>query len=207
MAFDPGYGETPIDPDEAAALTPKARVIFGDSPKKLDLYEVEQAISDEVGMALLSEVVDGSLTVNGLLTDTFLRELHLNLFGDLWSWAGRYRTRALNIGVAPEQIAAELRASLSTIDFRWKHTTDWTARELGIVVHAETVRIHGFVDGNGRSTRLLANLVFLAAQEPHVELQMYDWGVNKTEYIELLHYYDVTRDPKPLAEFVPVRYI
>lgn len=199
MAFDPGYGETPIDPDEAAALTPKARVIFGDSPKKLDLYEVEQAISDEVGMALLSEVVDGSLTVNGLLTDTFLRELHLNLFGDLWSWAGRYRTRALNIGVAPEQIAAELRASLSTIDFRWKHTTDWTARELGIVVHAETVRIHGFVDGNGRSTRLLANLVFLAAQEPHVELQMYDWGVNKTEYIELLHYYDVTRDQKTVS--------
>ncbi|WP_251981929.1 Fic family protein [Mycobacterium tuberculosis] len=39
------------------------------------------------------------------------------------------------------------------------HTDDWTGRQLGIVVHADLVRIHPFTDGNGRTTRLLADLV------------------------------------------------
>lgn len=61
--------------------------------------------------------------------------------------------------MAPERVAVELRTSMDTIRYRWEHTSDWTARELGIIVHAEVVRIHPFVDGNGRSTRLLADLV------------------------------------------------
>ena len=39
MGVGPGYGETPLDPEEADALTPQAREIFGDEPKKIDLYE------------------------------------------------------------------------------------------------------------------------------------------------------------------------
>ena len=67
--------------------------------------------------------------------------------GDIWTWARRFRRRELNIGVAPKQIAVELRGSLDTIRHRWRHTDDWTPRELGVAVHAETVRIHPFVDG------------------------------------------------------------
>lgn len=62
---------------------------------------------------------------------------------------------------------------MDTIRYRWEHTSDWTARELGIIVHAEVVRIHPFVDDNGRSTRLLADLVFMAAQESE-QTQQYD---------------------------------
>jgi Fic family protein len=52
-------------------------------------------------------------------------------------------------------------------------------------VHAETVRIHGFVDGNGRTTRLLADLVFLAAQDAEA-IGTYDWDIDKRRYIALL---------------------
>lgn len=89
---------------------------------------------------------------------------------------------------------------------RWtrkKHTDDWTARELGIAVHAESVRIHGFVDGNGRTTRLLADLVFLAAQDSEAIAETYDWEIDKRQYIALLRQYDLTRDTKPLAAFCP----
>lgn len=62
-------------------------------------------------------------------------------------------------GVAPEQIAVDLRNALDSIQYRWNTTQDWTPRELGIAAHAELVRIHPFTDGNGRTTRLLADLV------------------------------------------------
>ncbi|WP_461671417.1 Fic family protein [Mycobacterium tuberculosis] len=57
------------------------------------------------------------------------------------------------------------------------HTDDWTGRQLGIVVHADLVLIHPFTDGNGRTTRLLADLVYATVQNP-TELQ-YDWELDK----------------------------
>jgi fido (protein-threonine AMPylation protein) len=203
MALAPGYGETPLDPEEAGALTAQARALLGDDPTKADLYDAEQALLAEVSEKFLDAVADGDLSLDELLSDHFLRDLHLKLYGDLWTWAGRFRTRELNIGIAPEQIATALRAFLGNACYRWEHTDDWTARELGIAVHAETVRIHPFIDGNGRTTRLLADLVFLAAQGDE-SLESYDWAVDKDGYIALLREYDRTRDPRPLAAFVPV---
>jgi Fic family protein len=104
--------------------------------------------------------------------------------------------------VAPERVAVELRNALDNISFRWAHTDDWTARELGIAVHAETVRIHPFTDGNGRTTRFLADLVFAAVQEP--TQWQYDWDLDKPRYIELLRAYDGHRDVGELAGFIGV---
>lgn len=92
--------------------------------------------------ALIEQIIDGTLGLDELLVDHFLRDLHGRLYGDIWTWVGRFRTRELNLGVAPEQIAVELRSSLDTIRWRWEHTSDWTAalidgtitqtRELGV---------------------------------------------------------------------------
>lgn len=203
MALAPGYGETPLDPEEAEALTARARALLGDDPTKADLYDAEQAVLADVSEHLLDDVADGALGLDEILSDHFLRDLHLKLYGDIWTWAGRFRTRELNIGIAPEQIAVALRTFLENARYRWQHTEDWTARELGIAVHAETVRIHPFIDGNGRTTRLLADLLFLAAQGDE-SLEAYDWAVDKDRYIDLLREYDRTRDPLPLAAFIPV---
>lgn len=107
MGIEPGYGETSLEPEEVDALTPQAREIFGDHPKKIELYQAEQAINDDVSIALLDDIVDGRLELADILTYTFLRDLHQKLYGDLWTWAGRYRTRDLNIGVNPGRIAVE----------------------------------------------------------------------------------------------------
>jgi hypothetical protein len=48
MPLAPGYGETPLDPEEADALTTQARELLGDDPTKADLYEAEQAVFVEV---------------------------------------------------------------------------------------------------------------------------------------------------------------
>lgn len=161
-------------------------------------------MQEQVTEELVTAVLDGTLTVDDLLADHFARDLHRRLYGDIWTWAGIYRNREMSIGIAPEQIAVELRASLETIRYRWHHTNDWTPRELGIVAHAETVRIHPFTDGNGRTTRLLADLVFIATQDEEMPLR-YSWELHKREYITLLRQYDQYRDPRPLAAFIEVR--
>lgn len=69
-------------------------------------------------------------------------------------------------------------------------------------MHAETVRIHPFTDGNGRTTRFLADLVFAAVQDP--TQWQYDWDLHKPRYIELLRAYDGHRDVGELATFIAV---
>lgn len=78
-----------------------------------------------------------------------------------------------------------------------------SARSLGITVHSELVHIHPFVDGNGRTTRLLADLVFLAAQEEG-DVFAYDCNFDRDDYIRLLREYDATLGPGDLIEVVPV---
>lgn len=178
MALTPGYGETPVPDEELDSLVDGVRAILGEPITRAAVYDVEQAVQEEVAEELVIAALDGILTLPDLLTDAFLRDLHRRLYGDIWLWAGQYRRREVNIGVAPTQIAVELRGSLETLHYRWQHAHDGTARELGIAAHAEGVRIHPFTDGNGRATRLHADLVFLAAQDGGPG-EIYDWQFDK----------------------------
>jgi hypothetical protein len=115
---------------------------------------------------LMPSALDGSLPLDEILSDYFVRDLRTRMFGPVWKWVGRWRRLELNTGVAAEQIAVELRSTLDTIAYRWEHTDDWTPRQLGIVMRAETVLIHPLADGNWRTIRFLADLVFAAVQNP-----------------------------------------
>lgn len=203
MPLAPGYGETPVSDEDLESLLPGIRDLVGEPVNKAAIYDLEQGIQANVAEARLTDVLEGRLTLDELLNDHFVRDLHKQLYGDIWTWAGAFRKRELNIGVEPWQIATGLRNSLETIRYRWEHSDDWSPRRLGIAVHAETVRIHPFTDGNGRTTRLLADLVFVAAQDGEA-LEQYDWDLDKRRYVSLLRQYDSDRDPTGLAAFVAV---
>lgn len=203
MAFKPDYGETLLGEEERDALTSEARELLGDPVRKADLYDLEQQIQDGVAEELVGLVIDGVVSPSDLLTDHFMRELHGRLYGAVWEWGGRQRSRETNIGIAPDRIAVEFRNVLDDLRYQWEHRSGVTPRVLGIAAHAALVHIHPFVDGNGRVTRLLADLVFLAAQNDDLVLA-YDWNIDRRSYIRLLGEYDMTRNPMPLVEFIPV---
>lgn len=142
MPLTPGYGDTPLPDEELEALLPHIAEHFEEPVSKAAICDLEQGVQEQVTEELLTAVLDGTVGLDDLVNDFFLRDLHAGLYGDIWTWAGVWRRHELNIGVAPEQVAVELRNSLDTIRYRWEHTTDWTARELGIAVHAEAVRVH-----------------------------------------------------------------
>ncbi len=206
MSLTPAYGETPVSAEDEAALTAWARELLGEPLTKAAVFDLEQGIQvQETREYLVPAVLDGTLTLDELLSDRFLRELHERLYGEIWDWAGVFRTRELNIGVAPWNISSDLVQSFDSIRYRWS-LGHWSPRQLGMAAHAESVRIHPFADGNGRTTRLLGDLVFLAAQTG--DLEEYDWqfdGFDKRRYVELLRQFDVHREPDDLATYLRVR--
>jgi len=204
MALEPDYGETLLSYEEAEALTPEARRLLGDPIRKADLYDPEQRIQVVVADEWWGNLLNFNVPVRDLLSDHFARDLHRRLYAPVWEWGGRERSRETNIGIAPEHIAVEMRNVMDDLSYQWEHRTGIDARTLGIAAHAALVRIHPFVDGNGRVTRLLADLVYLAGQTGWEPIHTYDWEIDRTTYIRLLGEYDMTRNPSALAAFIPV---
>jgi Fic-DOC domain mobile mystery protein B len=83
-------------------------------------------------------------------------KLHREMFGKVWSWAGQARSCELNIGIPfaaiPETLAMLLDNAKSWPGFQ----RDWT--EQAAELHHQAVRIHPFMNGNGRWSRMLANI-------------------------------------------------
>ncbi|WP_375449569.1 mobile mystery protein B [uncultured Devosia sp.] len=94
------------------------------------------------------------------LTDgAYLQRLHHRMFGDVWRWAGELRTIEVNIGGSKSyEVPARLREFLDNTQYWIEHAT-YPADELAVRYHHGLVLIHPFTNGNGRHTRLAAELL------------------------------------------------
>lgn len=97
-------------------------------------------------------------TVDGMLNDGFVRELHKRMFGDVWNWAGSYRQTERNIGVDAFRIPNELGNLFGDVRYWVEHKT-FSPDEIAIRLHHRLVAIHPFANGNGRHARLMADLL------------------------------------------------
>jgi Fic-DOC domain mobile mystery protein B len=81
-------------------------------------------------------------------------DLHREMFGDVWGWAGRIRRSVTNIGIEPQYIEARL----LDLTLSLPH---WAREPLllqATMLHHRSVQIHPFENGNGRWSRALANI-------------------------------------------------
>src|ERR1035437_2564166 len=82
------------------------------------------------------------------------------LNGDVWRWAGKFRTSERNLGIAHYEIRAALRQLLE--DTRtWIEHNSYPPDEIAVRFHHRLVQIHAFPNGNGRHSRLLADLLVM----------------------------------------------
>jgi Fic-DOC domain mobile mystery protein B len=120
------------------------------------------------------------------LRRAFLRSLHHRMFGKVWRWAGVYRSSNKNIGVDREQIQIRLDEALDNVRYWIEHKT-FPPDEIAVRFHHELVFIHPFPNGNGRWSRLMADILAIRLGQPR-----FSWGsssaADKTRqaYIEAL---------------------
>jgi hypothetical protein len=83
------------------------------------------------------------------------------MFGDVWIGAGWWRQREANIGIDPHQIAVGLRVLCDDTLAQFGDGSDlaYPADELAIRFHYRLVLVHPFPNGNGRHSRLAADLL------------------------------------------------
>ncbi len=104
-----------------------------------------------------------SPTLEALLDDKYLRDLHRAMFGDVWKWAGQYRQLEMSIGIDPAQIAVRVRDLVSDAKMWAQHEEPLSAV---VRFHHRLVWIHPFPNGNGRHGRQAADYFIEALGEP-----------------------------------------
>ncbi|MFZ4723562.1 MAG: mobile mystery protein B [Phycisphaerales bacterium] len=89
----------------------------------------------------------------------WLLRLHRQMFGEVWAWAGTTRRHGTNIGVEPMHIHLRLHDLCADLH-AWRQA-QMPLLEQGARLHHRAVSIHPFANGNGRWSRLLANIWLL----------------------------------------------
>ncbi len=83
--------------------------------------------------------------------------LHKEMFGEVWDWAGRLRQVELSIGVKAYLVPMELKKLVDDLEF-WDKNKSFSTVEISARLHHRAVQIHSFKNGNGRWSRMLANI-------------------------------------------------
>jgi Fic-DOC domain mobile mystery protein B len=174
--FEEPDSATPLTPEEMRDLIP-AHIAY-----RRELNEAEQEnIARAEEWAL-------SRRRRELLSEKFIKDLHKHMFGDVWRWAGKFRTSQRNIGIDHWLIPMELRQLLDDSK-AWIEFGTWPADEIAVRLHHRLVRIHPFPNGNGRHARLMADLLVMRLGRERFSWgreSLRDRGAARTRYIEAL---------------------
>lgn len=163
MGLDLDYidGQTPLDEEEKDGLLIPAIATRGE----LDEFEqqnIEQAVQWTLGRSFKPDVI---------FTEAFICTVHKRMYADVWAWAGEFRKTNKNIGVDKWQISTELKYLLDDAKY-WHENNTYPPDEIAIRFKHHIVSIHCFANGNGRHSRLMADIII----EKIYKQPVFSWG-------------------------------
>ena len=181
MGLDFEYinGQTPLDEDEKEGLLIPAIATRGE----LDEFE-QQNIEHAIQWTLTRNFMKQKI-----FSESFIKDVHKRMYKDVWKWAGEFRKTNKNIGVDKWSISIELKKLLDDAIF-WVENETYTPDEIAIRFKHRLVSIHCFPNGNGRHSRLIADIII----EKIFKKPVFTWGTAnltregdaRTEYIKAI---------------------
>ena len=114
---------------------------------------------------------------------------------------GKYRTTNVIISGAEHKPPQSFEVQSKMQEFIKNYNENITKLhpiELASFIHIEFVKIHPFIDGNGRTSRLLMNLELIKAGFPPVVIELED----RLEYYKALDIAHTENDYKPFLELM-----
>jgi Fic-DOC domain mobile mystery protein B len=186
-------GQTPLDEDEKEGLLIPAIATRGEFDE-FEQQNIEQAVQWSLKRSFKPEEI---------FTEDFIREVHERMYGEVWAWAGDFRKTNKNIGVDKWQIPIELKKLLDDA-ILWLKNKVYEPDEFTIRFKHRLVSIHCFPNGNGRHSRLMADIII----QKVFNLPVFSWGA-----ADLVHVGDARKryldgikaadkgDYKPLMNF------
>jgi len=145
---------------------------------------------DKVELNLLVQLTDsvlGDITDEQIISVDDLNEWHRRWLGNVYEWAGQYRS--VNMGKAEFHFAAahlipnlmnSFEKKFLSVYMPCKGMDDELLIDALAKVHIEYILVHPFREGNGRLSRLLANIMALQAGQPMLDFSVMD--EKKAEY-------------------------
>ncbi len=163
MELDFGYiyGQTPLEEEEKAGLLIPAIATRG------ELDEFEQQNIEEAIQWLLAR----NFKPETVFTEAFVRNVHKRMYANVWAWAGDFRKTDKNIGIDKWQIPVALRTLLDDAIYWTAHQT-FPPDEIAVRFKHRIVSIHCFPNGNGRHSRLMADIII----ENIFKQPVFSWG-------------------------------
>ncbi|WP_331497689.1 mobile mystery protein B [Flavivirga spongiicola] len=158
----PVKGQTALSEEEMEGL------LISTITTQEELDEFEQL---NIQKAVEWYLIGRKFKADKILTEDFIIGVHKRMLGDVWSWAGQFRNSEKTIGIAWHQVSVRLRQLLDDCKF-WINNKTYSDEEITIRFKHEMVAIHLFPNGNGRHSRLMADIVM-----KHIfEKPKFTWG-------------------------------
>lgn len=181
-----------------------------DTPNSQGRYQVgsnEQVLENKLGIINPEEMDEAELNLLGLLyqdvllkhlplgtmTVQHLKDWHRRWLGNLYDWAGEERSVNMSKDGFHFATVAQITRLLSVVEQKYLaiHTPCHNMDEESLIaaiaiIHIEFIVIHPFREGNGRLSRLLADV--MAVQAHYEPLDYSTWDAQKAEYITAIHH-------------------
>lgn len=154
-------GQTPLNEEEKEGLLLKSITTNGELNEQEQL-NIEKAIEWIIGLKLKKDRI---------LTEAFIKTLHKKMLGKVWRWAGEFRKSEKNIGAKWINNPVDLRTLLDDTNF-WIENKTFSPDEIAIRFKHRLVSIHCFPNGNGRHSRLMADIII----ESVFEETIFSWN-------------------------------
>ena len=128
------------------------------------------------------------------LSETHIKHIHAIVLQRIRpADAGRYRSVPVTVGdhlpPQPWEVPIQMEQLINQYHEEWNQ---FHPIEQAAYLHCDFVRIHPFIDGNGRTARLITNLELMKHGYPPIILPV----EKRVSYYEALQKYDDTHNPK-----------